>query len=308
MIVYDPDSNWFRDVFNFWRSTTLVKLFFRVMLIGLLVGACIYVIKNYFQFQEIISPALFTWIGVALSVLLVFRTNTAYDRWWEGRKQWGALVNISRTFAHTLDAVLPKDDIENRAFFAKNIANFSFALSSHLRGKFSVDMLYELSEDDKSELEKRHHGPNYVTKLLANKVNELFKKGEMDAFDKHKLFGQLEGFNNVLGACERIKSTPIPFSYNTYLKIFILLYVSILPLAFYNILHYYTVALAMFEFFFLIGMEMMAEEIEDPFEGKSNDLPTKFISNNIKNNVHEILEIYDKVKAPHVPKLYETIY
>lgn len=286
----------------------MVRLMFRVMLVGLLVAASIYCIKHYLDLGEIISPALFTWIGVALSVLLVFRTNTAYDRWWEGRKQWGALVNYSRTFAHTLDAVLPKEDKENRAFFAKGIANFAYALSSHLRGKFNVDLLFELTDEDRAEFEKRHHGPNFVTKRLANKVNEMFEKGELDAFDKHKLFGQLEEFNNVLGACERIKSTPIPFSYNTYMKIFILIYVSILPLAFYNILHYYTVALAMFEFFFLIGMEMMAEEIEDPFEDMSNDLPTRYMSDNIKNNVHEILEIYEKAEAPYKPKLYERLY
>lgn len=308
MIVYDGDANWFKDIFHFWKSKTLLFLFIRVVMIGLLCWIGCYLLINHASVEEVISPVLFTWIGVALSILLVFRTNTAYDRWWEGRKHWGHLVNSSRSLAFLVDSRLSKDDVGNRSFFARYISNYAFALSAHLRGIDVLDKVIGMSEKELETLKSFYHKPNYIAKMLHNRVLDLRKQGRLGEFEELKLLDFLGEFNNVTGACERIKNTPIPFSYNTYLKIFILIYTTSLPIAYVNILGYYTIPLAMFEFFFLIGLEMMAEEIEDPFDNRENDLPTRTIATNIQHNVHEILDIADKVERPITPKLYEAIY
>jgi len=89
MIVYDSNSNWLRDILKSYKSTTLIKLFGRIIVIGVLATGGIYFAKPYQEYFTIFSSKHFNWIGIALSILMVFRTNTAYDRWWEGRKQWG---------------------------------------------------------------------------------------------------------------------------------------------------------------------------------------------------------------------------
>ncbi|MFK7901092.1 MAG: bestrophin family protein [Cyclobacteriaceae bacterium] len=307
MIVYDPDSNWIKDILHFYKSTTLVKLTYRVIYIGLYMATSCYVFLNYFDIHDAVSPALFTWIGVALSVLLVFRTNTAYDRWWEGRKQWGSLVNHTRHLALILDAKLDKSDTTRRAYLARHISNYPFALSAYLRGYNPTEKLFGITSEEKKEFDKHYHIPNFISKKLIESINGIRKEGLLSDIDELQTNECLLAFSNITGACERIKNTPIPFSYNTYLKVFILIYTTVLPLAFVNVLGYYTIPLGMFEFFFLIGVEMMAEEIEDPFEDMSNDLPTLTLSEKIKNDVHEILEVYEYVEAPVKPKLYSIL-
>jgi len=307
MIVYDSTQNWFKDIFNAFKSETLVTLFKRVFIVAVITSICVLLIKTFTAGHSLISDSIYTWIGVAFSILMVFRTNTAYDRWWEGRKQWGELVNHSRSMALLVNAKLPKHDEDNRRYFARNITNYAFALSGHLRGVFKKDLLYDVGDKDERQLEIHNHAPNYIAKKLYGRTVRLLEQGHLSEFVELKMLDHLAGFNMITGACERIKNTPIPFSYRTYLKIFILVYTSLLPLAYTEELGYYVILLSVMESFVLIGLEMMAEEIEDPFENNSNDLPTRSLSMIIKNNVYEILGFYEEVEVIEKPDLYEVI-
>lgn len=307
MIVYDSTQNWFKDIFNSFKSETLVSLFKRVGIVASLTALCVFLIKTFLGGHSVLSDDIYIWVGVAFSILMVFRTNTAYDRWWEGRKQWGELVNHSRSMALLVNAKLPKHDEDNRRYFARNITNYAFALSGHLRGVFKKKLLYDVADKDEVQLEIHNHAPNYIAKKLYGRTVRLLEQGHLSEFVELKMLDHLAGFNTITGACERIKNTPIPFSYRTYLKIFILVYTCLLPLAYTEELGYYVILLSVFESFVLIGLEMMAEEIEDPFENNSNDLPTRSLSVIIKNNVYEILGFYEEVKVIEKPVLYEVI-
>lgn len=309
MIIYDSNANWFKDIIKSYKSDTLLLLFKRVIAIGLFSTLNIYLYQVYWGFgnEDSFVSKMFTYIGIALSILLVFRTNTAYDRWWEGRKQWGNLVNNSRSVALLVDAKLAKHDEENRRYFAKNISNYAFALSAHLRGVFRKDLLYDVKNKDEKSLEIHYHAPNYIAKKLYGRTVRLLEQGHLSEFVELKILDHLAQFNEITGACERIKTTPIPFSYRTFLKIFILVYTILLPFAFANSLQYYAVPLTMFQFFVLVGLESLAEEIEDPFENNSNDLPTYTISTTIKNNVYEILGFYEEVSPPAPREIYKVI-
>ena len=162
MIVYNSTQHWFRDIANSFKSETIVRLVKRAFLISLYTAVCVYFTTHVYDFPQFISTQVFTWIGVALSILVVFRTNTAYDRWWEGRKQWGELINHSRSMALLINAKLPKHDEDNRRYFARNITNYAFALSGHLRGKFKKDLLYDVGDGDEKQLDIHHHAPNYI--------------------------------------------------------------------------------------------------------------------------------------------------
>ncbi len=224
-----------------------------------------------------------------------------------GKKQWGELVNHSRSMALLINAKLPKHDEDNRRYFARNITNYAFALSGHLRGAFNKDLLYDVEDRDEKQLEIHQHAPNYIAKKLYGRTVRLLEQGHLSAFVELKMLDHLAGFNTITGACERIKKTPIPFSYRSYLKIFIFIYTIMLPFAYSHTLGYYTIGLSIFEFFILFGLEIMAEEIEDPFGLNTNDLPTRSMSFMIKNNVYEILGFYEEVKPNPEVKSYEVI-
>ena len=307
MIVYDSNSNWFKDLLNSFKSETLVRLLKRVVVVAILSSISIFLIKHHLAPESLVSGEVYTWVGVALSILMVFRTNTAYDRWWEGRKQWGELVNHSRSLALLMNAKLKKHDEDNRRYFARNIANYAFALSGHLRGAFKKDLLYDVGDNDEKQLEIHHHAPNYIAKKLYGRTVRLLEQGHLSEFIELKMLDHLAGFNTITGACERIKNTPIPFSYRIYLKIFIFAYTLLLPFAYATTLGYLTVAICVIESFVLMGLEMMAEEIEDPFDFNANDLPTRQLSFVIKNNVYEILGFYEEVQTPTKTEKYTVV-
>ena len=307
MITYDSNDNWFRDILNSFKSETLVKLTKRVIAAALFSSVNVYIALNYLDLGSKFETGCFTLIGVCLSILMVFRTNTAYERWWEGRKQWGNLVNNCRSMALLMDAKLAQHDEGNRRYFARYISNYAFALSAHLRGTFSVKQLYDLETEDIKLLEVFQHPPNYIAKKLYSRTVRLLDQGYMSEFVELKMLDHLAGFNNITGACERIKHTPIPFSYRTFLKIFIFIYIAVLPYIYAVELGYWTVLLTFLEFWVLVGLEMMAEEIEDPFNNNTNDLPTRSLSFTIKNNVYEILGFYEEVKPIKKKELYKVL-
>ena len=221
-------------------------------------------------------------------MLLVFRTNTAYDRWWEGRKLWGSLVNNSRNLAIKLSAFLDKEDQVNRSYFTALIPAFAMVLSKHLN-KESTRL--ELFEDNlfSNRIKFDKHVPNQVSAMITRRVNKLYREGKITGDQLILLGPELQSFADVCGACERIKNTPIPYSYSVFIKKFIFFYVMTMPFGFVFSLGYLMIPLVCFIFYILASLELIAEEIEDPFNNDSNDIPTKKIAENIGNQINEIL-------------------
>jgi putative membrane protein len=230
-----------------------------------------------------------TLLGFVLSLLLVFRTNSAYDRWWEGRKLWGTLTNNSRNLALKLDAILTKDDTGNRQFFIQYISNFSYALSYHLLSEKTRMMLSEDVHEDIHQILKEAHPPIHVAQLIINKVYFLNKKSIITNDQMWMINEELKTFMEVCGACERIKNTPIPFSYSLFIKKFIFIYISTLPIGYVTMLGYWVAPLVAFAFYVLVSLELIAEEIEDPFNMDNNDIPTSKLASNISLHVKNIL-------------------
>lgn len=296
MIVYEPNRHWFRDVWHLTTSWTIKKIINGTLLIGIFATA-VTTALSFSNTEPRLHSGVFSLIGVVLSILLVFRTNTAYDRWWEGRKLWGAVVNHARQLAILLQSAMPAQDDESRAFFARHIANFCIALKEHLRNGTNLDELL-LADHEKEKLQRSTHMPNALATLIFERIQLIYKAGTFSDADLINLQQHHHAFVDVLGACERIKKTPIPFSYSVYIKVIILLYGLMLPFGFYLDLSFYTIPLTMFIFFTMLGLELMAEEIEEPFGLDCNDLPTGQITNTIKSNVFEILGQHVATSAP----------
>lgn len=232
-------------------------------------------------------------LGFVLSLLLVFRTNTAYDRWWEGRKLWGKLVNDTRNFAVKINTLL-SDDRDSANQIARYLKYFPHFLAKHL----SEESTRLALDEDYSEIEKslKHHGPTDLVILLTHKLHQLKKEGKISDVEMLYLDTQVSGFLDVCGGCERIKNTPIPYSYSSFIKKFIILYVLALPIAYVINLGLFMIPLTVFVYYVLMSLELIAEEIEDPFNNDENDIPMEAIAQNIERNVHQIMgaKIKDK--------------
>jgi putative membrane protein len=228
-------------------------------------------------------------LGIVLGLFLVFRTNSAYDRWWEGRKLWGSMVNSARNLAIKLNACLSKEDHESRQWFSSMIVNFVYASKEHLRRGVQLSELEAVSDSFESDLKSVKHKPNRIASLLYSKVTELYKKNLITGDQLLNLDKELKDFTDIIGACERIKNTPIPYSYSMYIKKFIFIYVITLPFGFLTTYNYFTIVIVAIITFVLLSIELIAEEIEDPFGKDVNDLPTDELSEKIKENIREIL-------------------
>lgn len=287
MIQYNP-KDWITFIFRFHKSDTFRQLIPMMIFIGIYAAGIAYLELEYWKLAENSHvknlTVMHTTVGFVLSLLLAYRTNTAYDRWWEGRKQWGALVNNSRNLALKLSAFLKEES--DRTYFRKVIPAYSSVLSKHLLNEEVSQMLFEGLDLD---IDHHKHRPNQVAKMLIQKANDLYLSGKLSGDQCYLINAELQSFTDICGACERIKNTPIPYSYSAFIKKFIFFFVMTLPFGFVFNLGYYVVPVVIFIFYVLASLELIAEEIEDPFGGDANDLPMAKIAANIKKHVEEIL-------------------
>jgi ion channel-forming bestrophin family protein len=287
MVQYNP-KDWITFIFRFHKSDTFRQLLPMMIFIGLYSGIIGYLEIEYWKLSEQSHVKNITMmhgmLGFVISLLLAYRTNTAYDRWWEGRKLWGSLVNNSRNLAIKLSAIL-KDE-NDRHFFRKIIPSYASILAKHLRNEETSKMLFEGLD---LEIDHHKHRPNQVAQMIFHKINDLHQSGKISGDQLIILNTELQSFTDVCGACERIKNTPIPYSYSAFIKKFIFFYVMTLPFGYVFSLGYYTIPVVIFIFYVLASLELIAEEIEDPFGTDANDLPTGKIASNIKKHVEELI-------------------
>ena len=293
MIQYNP-KDWFTFILRLHKADTIRKLLALIICIAIysLIIAVfekeVWKLSNESYVKNI--PLMHSLLGVVISLLLVFRTNTAYDRWWEGRKLWGSLTNNSRNLAIKLAAILPESENQHRLFFRKIIPAYAYALKNHLSHESTAMEIFDINDSYlKTQIQHDKHVPNQVAAMMIKHVNDLYREGKITGDQLIILNSELKSFTDICGACERIKNTPIPFSYNVFLKKFIFFYVMTLPFGYVFSLSYWVIPVVSFIFYVLASLELIAEEIEDPFGGDSNDLPTGKMAESIHRHVAEII-------------------
>jgi ion channel-forming bestrophin family protein len=291
MVKYNP-KQWISLIFHNYSKQVMKTLTPALIIMTVYSAGACYVILDIMKLHESdFQPtiAMHSLMGIVLGLFLVFRTNTAYDRWWEGRRLWGGLVNSTRNFALKLGAYLSKERHEDRDWFAKMIPNFVFAMKEHLRNGVQFDELDPVDDSFIEMLKKYKHRPNKLAGMMYERVNELYKDGTLTNEQFLNLDKELKDFIDLIGACERIKNTPIPYSYMMYVKKFIVIYIATLPFGFVTASGYITIPIVLIITFVLMSVELIAEEIEDPFGRDLNDLPMDELAGRIKDNIKEIL-------------------
>lgn len=269
MINYDP-KRWWHVLLSFPRSPIFTTLLLDLIAVGLYAGIVVWLERRY-HIAEPLGPQILSLLGIILGLLLVFRTNTAYDRWWEGRRFWGELTNVSRGLARQLDSLLPPQAAARRETYAELLATWPGALIQRLRGA-------GLRE------------PGRLSSELVATMHADIRDGTMPREAIISLAPLAQAFDDIQGGCERILKTPIPFSYSSYIKQFVLLFALITPFALAEEFGFGTVIAEMFIFFSTMGLELLAGEVEEPFGTDRNDLPLDDIATGIALDVRAILK------------------
>lgn len=285
MINYNPKA-WFTFIFHIHKADTFRKLWPLMLSVSAFSGLVAFLELHFFKLSQNNSVSninmMHSILGFVISLLLVFRTNTSYDRWWEGRRLLGELTNVSRNLAIKIKSL--KLDQQEFEYFRYAIPKYAFALKEHLREK-----LYFGKNSFLVEVDGGKHIPNQIAGSLSARVYDLHADGKISGEQLIILSTDLNRFTDICGGCERIKKTPIPFSYSAFIKKFMFLYVITLPFGWVFSLGFYVVLIVPFILYVLASLELIAEEIEDPFGMDANDLPVDEICNNIEKHIGEIL-------------------
>ena len=288
MVLYNP-KEWWRLIFAFHQSDTFRRTLPGILGVAIFTGAVAFLENEVIKVEFKNSTAIHSLVGFVLSLLLVFRTNTAYDRWWEGRKLWGSVVNDSRNLAMKVASMVTDETSRNQ--IAALIANYSRSLRDHLRGLRNHEDFILTDKYDGTYYDKANHLPNAVTAALYHEANALHTRQVINGQQLLMLNAQLQSFTDTTGACERVKNTPIPYSYNIFLKKVIFLYVFTMPIGFVREFGYWAMPIVAALFYIFVSIEMIAEEIEDPFGVDANDLPLDQICKNIHMQIDEIMTL-----------------
>ncbi|HEY1068746.1 MAG TPA: bestrophin family ion channel [Pirellulales bacterium] len=255
-----------------------------VVAAGLMAYSSAWVLCDKYISPPNVHANLHFYLGLVLGTLLVFRTNTAYDRWWEGRKLWGKLVNDSRNLAVKVEALV-SDSRETKQQVGAMIVAFAEGLKEHLRDGVKLQDLPAFADDPA----RPEHVPSYITRRVYEQINDWRRKGKLAPFQQLMLDTHAAQFLEIAGACERIRKTPIAPSYRSFIRQSIAVYVLSLPFGLADDLGWLTVPIVVVVGYSMIGVELIAEDIEEPFGAGDDDIQTDRIAQVIRNTVTEIL-------------------
>ncbi|SKB27133.1 bestrophin family protein [Daejeonella lutea] len=270
-----------------------------VLVIGLLVNYLTLKFEYVIPEMPISIPAF---IGTAISVILSFKINQSYDRWWEARKVWGSIVNDSRTFVLQLQSfVAPEKKAQIKEIAYRQIA-WCFSLGQSLRGlDATANLSSYISDKDLKQIRKHSNKPLALLQLNALQVAELHNEAALDRFSQVQINNTLVNFSNSMGMAERIKSTVFPHTYRLFLHFFIYIFVVTLAIALNDINSYFEMPLLLVISAAFFLLEKSATHLQDPFNNRPTDTPVTTIATTIEINIKQLLGESD-VPEPVAPK------
>lgn len=271
-----------------------------------LLSLAVYWLHTQLQLDKIGLPfSIAAILGSALAIFLAFRNNNAYNRWWEARTIWGSILNNSRIFARQIIAnadnalsggKVAATTIEayKKEMIYRQIA-FAHALRMHLRGQHSwSDLSHLLGEAEFGQVQHKQNIPNFLLFIQGKRIKEGTKDEILGAFDNISLEPTLAGFNNFQGACERIKNTPLLRQYHFFTKLFLLVFMAVLPFALIGDFSKMGAPALVVPISILIAfvfgvMGKVGEVNEDPFENRITDVPMSALCTTIERDLREML-------------------
>lgn len=283
-MIVRPYQHWFRRLFD-WHGSVLSKILFRLSL-NLLMSIVAVISYQWYESLGIhLTTAPFSLLGVAIAIFLGFRNNASYARFTEARTVWGSLLITQRSLLRQIKSILLLDDAAAREFAALMTA-FAWSLKHQLRQTDARSDLQRLLPERWHDRVLNNPLPgNQILLCMGLWLGEQRQKGAVSDILWQSIDENLNHLSQVLGACERIATTPIPFAYSLILHRTVYLFCTLLPFALVSDLHYMTPLVSVFISYTFLSLESLAEELEDPFGVDANDLPLDAICVVIERNL-----------------------
>lgn len=247
-----------------------------------------YVLKKHFEFPAMIPPIL----GTALAFFIGFNNNQAYDRWWEARIIWGALVNESRTWARLLIHYVKAENNASllvRRMIYRHIA-FLYLLKEALRGRKDEQLHKYLSAEEARELERHHNKHNALLQKQSADLNTLYQQGHIDGFKFMEMNQTITAFCNEMGKSERIRNTVFPTTYNYYTKTFIWIFIVSVTMVTSNLIGAWSMLFGSLVGYVFLTIHNMGFLLINPFEFIPTGIPLDQITRTIEINLLEMME------------------
>lgn len=292
-----------RKVFN---PLAVIRYMFTEITVATFVSVTIFFLYYNEHLEKISLPfSIAAILGSALAIFIAFRNNNAYSRWWEARTIWGNIINNSRIFARQIivnadnaaaigKASSQEVDVYKKELVYRQIA-FAHALRLQLRQQNSWEELKPfLSEKEYRELLEKNNKANFLIQTQGFKIKEGIRLELLGAFDNISIEPTLAGFSNYQGACERIKNTPLLRQYHYFTKLFLFVFMVILPFCLIADFSKMGTPALMIPTSMLISfvfgvMGKVGEVNENPFENQITDIPMSSMCNTIERDLKEML-------------------
>lgn len=303
MIVRSP-VHWFRLLFV-WHGSVLPRIMPRLLLV-LLIALLSSAARHWWlssHADSALSIPTFSLLGVSLAIFLGFRNSVSYDRFWEARKLWGSLLIVNRSIARQLLAAAPAHPAVPQILDL--CSAFAYALKAQLRGEAESPHLPRLLPVDfLAQVEAARYRPAVILGRIGKMVQQLQQEGVLSELQWHALDRNLNTVSEVLGGCERIGGTPIPYTYRVLLNRTVTIYSFLLPVGLVSSIGWLTPPIAVFIAYTYLALETIGEELEEPFGREGNDLPLAALCHTIESSVREMQGLPMVVEEPRPEGIY----
>ncbi|WP_445344706.1 bestrophin family protein [Acinetobacter bohemicus] len=283
MIIRDK-TNSFALLFA-WHGTILPKVFPALMMVVLISTTLVYLSKNHYVSVPEVPAIGFTVFGVILSIFLSFRNTACYERWWEGRKLWGALIANSR---HMIRDTYVLDD-QPREVLMYRIMLFTHLLRDRLRKQTHSFEHYQphvqLTQQQWQMLSGHMNPPQYVLEITQKDLVGIYKRAEITDIIYSTLTKHTVAIGDIHAGCDRISSTPLPFSYSVLLHRAVYSFCFILPFSLESSLGVWTPVIVALIAYLFLGLDALSAELEEPFGIQENDLALDSMVRNIEREM-----------------------
>ena len=285
-----------------WKGSVLPKLLFRLILLFLMAIAIMVFNGAIFDIKIQLNPAPFTLFGIALAIFLGFKNSTSYDRFWEARKLWGALVFTARSLTRQVQSLSYYDkNSKELIHFVDLIIVFSYVFKHQLRFTDPYqDIEKRLGTELADRLKPVIYKPVMLLKEMGNWIKTARIEGKLDSISAANIDANLNELSHILTGCERIANTPIPYTYKVLLHRTVYIYCFLLPFGFVDSLGWMMPLIITFIAYTFVALEAVADELEDPFGLEPNDLALNSMCHVIEDSLLELTDREVVVRLPPV--------
>ncbi len=299
---WDREKKDWIEVFLQWRFSVIPAILPRVLFctIFAFILSLIYhfLPKETFTFSLTIESGLIP--AIFLALLLVFRTNTAYDKFWEGRKLWGNLINHIRNLARSIWIAVEEKNLQDRnekIIHIRLLIAFIYATKIYLRDeKVNEELINLMPKKWYEKLKTMNHPPLEIAFWIGDYLQHKFDCKCINPYQLTACLKLLDNMVDALGGCERIKKTPIPLAYSIHLKHLLFLYCLTFSFQIVDNLGFLTAVIVAIVSFTVFGIEAIGIEIENPFGYDANDLPLDDMCHTMFRNVEDLISLAPSVR------------